>query len=201
MCVRCCQILSDFVRFVRFCQVVSDTYVRFCQAVPDVARYDFACNDGLTPRALVQDPSQGPMCRTLAKAPCAIPMPSALVKDPAVPATAAATAKQDRESQGTQPIFDMNRIACRLLLLSASARKRALNRLGAGTRIHDVAQAPGDLDHDSGLSNNLIQVRHVSGKMMLCWRLRPRRRLEQAMRLRQCARMCRAGACISEHEI
>ena len=195
--VRCCQILSDSVRF---CQILSGG-IRWCQMLSDVARYDFACNGGLTPRALVQDPRQGPMCRTLAKAPCARPMPSALVKDPAVPASAAATAKQGRESQGTQPILDMNRIACRLLLLSASARKRALNRLGACTRIHDVAQAPGDLDHDSGLSNDLIQVRHVSGKVVLCWRLRPRRRLEQAMRLHQCARMCRAGACISEHGI
>ena len=91
----------------------------------------------------MQDPRQGPMCRTLARGHCARPMPSALVKDPAVAATAAATAKQDCESKGTQPIFDMNPISYRLLLLSASARKCALNRLGAGTRIPDVAQAPG----------------------------------------------------------
>ena len=84
----------------------------------------------------MQDPRQGPMCRTLARGPCAArPMPGALVKDPAVAAIAAATAKRHWESQGAQPIFDSKRIACRLLLLSAnagSAGKYALNRRGAG---------------------------------------------------------------------
>jgi hypothetical protein len=133
--VRCCQVLSGDVRW---CQMLSDAvrclsdsarlcqiHVRFCQVVP------------------YRDTPLGPLCRTLARGPCAGPLTRALVQDPAVAATAAATAKQDCESQGTQPIFDMTLSSYRLLLLSASARKCALNRLGAGTRIHDVArQAP-----------------------------------------------------------
>ena len=88
--VRCCQILSDTSQIlsgcVRYMSEISSVQIlsgdiRFWE-MSYVDRYDFACNDGSTPRALVQDPRQGPLCRTLARGPCAGPSPGVLAQDP-----------------------------------------------------------------------------------------------------------------------
>ena len=82
------QILSGAVRFcqipLRFCQVVSDTCLRyhqyrFCQVISDSGRCHMLTDTILH---VTMDRPQEPLCRTLAKGPCAGPSPGAHVQDP-----------------------------------------------------------------------------------------------------------------------
>ena len=105
-----CQILSDGVRYlfaisihtlsgdVRFCQVP----VRFCNIMSDGVKYMFEISIHILPSDVrfcqipvrfcqmlsdtilhvTMDRPQGPLCRTLAKGPCAGPSPGAHVQDP-----------------------------------------------------------------------------------------------------------------------
>ena len=102
-----CHTLSDFVRF----RQILPGYVRGCEisARPRPLCKTFArcpCA-GPSPRALVHDPSQGPMCRTHA---C---KPGAHVQDPCLQARGpcascccyAAAAATPKQEQGTRSIF------------------------------------------------------------------------------------------------